>query len=686
MRKGTGVWLLLFIFLAAFAAPAAAADISVAYSSLPTVIEDVGGQMYNINLIVNNSGGAKNNVKLEILSYGGFQPADADDFPVEVAAVLAGGTSATVPVSVEYDGSANPKLRVKVTYDGGDDVISTIAVRSVPMDEDDDDEEEEEDLPPTLVVANADMPEFAAGSTCDLKFSLLNNGDLEAKDIYITPVYPDGNIFIPEKIVASTYMASLKSGKTAPVTFRFQVSSTAAAKIYPIKLNIKYANRSGDSFTADETIYVRVVNSQLVPRLGIVQVTCAPEVIEGGESSQLTVWVENTGTLPAEDIRVSLEGFTKEGLFLSGGTNTRYLTGLAGGAKASVTFNISAAEDIAAGSNQLTAKLEYKDEADGTYSEAQYFFLPVEGSKGSSTKTVPKVIIGQYSTNPTIVRAGQNYDLTISFLNTNAIKAVRNIKIFLTVDEETEESGSVFTPVNSSNTFFIDYIEPKGTFEKQLKFYTVPDAPPKNYTLTANIEYEDEDGNAYTATELIGVPVVQQTRLETSDLSVPPQAFSGQGFPVFLEFYNMGKTTLYNLMVKIEGNFQTQDANYFVGNFEPGRSDYYNGMVIPTEPGDAAGAVVFAYDDAAGEHVEVRKEFSFTVQEMVMEMGPEFGPDGKPINGERPGMEQSNSLSSRLKGAVRSPLLWVAVLGAAGAAVFFIRRRRARKKGLELDE
>lgn len=685
MRKATGVLLALFIFLTALSGLVAAADdISVAYSSLPTVVEGVGGQIYDISLVVNNSGGDKNNVQIEILSYGGFVPAFPGDYPKLVAAELLSNTSAAVPVSVEYDGSVNPKLRVKVTYAEGE-ITNTISVRSVPLDKDGE-EKEAAELPPTLVVESTDMPVFSAGEASELKFSLLNNGDVEARDIYITPEYPDGNIFIPEKIVTSTYLTSLKSGKKAPVTFRFRVSPTAAAKIYPLKLNIKYTNRGGDSFTAAEMIYVRVVNSQLVPLLGVAQLTCAPEVIQGGESAQVTVWVENTGTLAAEDVRVSLEGFTKDGLFLTGGTSTRFLTGLAGGAKTSVAFNVSAAEDIASGSDQLTVKLAYKDESGSAYTEEQHFYLPVKARKDGSAKTVPKIIIGQYSANPSIVRAGRNFDLAVSFLNTNGVKAVQNIKIFLTVNEKTEESGSVFTPVNSSNTFFIDYIAPKGTFEKQLTFFTVPDAPPKNYTLTANIEYEDEDGNPFTATELIGVPVVQQTRLETSGLSVPGQTFSGQPFPVFLEFYNMGKTTLYNLMVKMEGNFETQEANYFVGNFEPGRSDYYNGMVIPTEVGTAVGAVIFAYDDAAGEHIEMREEFSFTVAEMVMEPGLEFGPDGRPYKGEAPGMEQGSTLKSRLAGAFRSPFLWIALVVIAGLSAFLLRRRLVRKKGLELDE
>ncbi len=57
--------------------------------------------------------------------------------------------------------------------------------------------------------------------------------------------------------------------------------------------------------------------------------------------------------------------------------------------------------------------------------------------------------------------------MNLSFFNTNSQKTVRNIKIFLASDEKSDpenpSAGSnIFTPVDSSNTFYIDSIPPKG--------------------------------------------------------------------------------------------------------------------------------------------------------------------------------------------------------------------------------
>jgi hypothetical protein len=240
---------------------------------------------------------------------------------------------------------------------------------------------------------------------------------------------------------------------------------------------------------------------------------------------------------------------------------------------------------------------------------------------------------------------------------------VRNIKIYFTVPDGGENSsGSVFTPVNSSNTIFVDEIGPKAQAVRTLEFYTIPDAKPKTYSLTANFEYQDDVGAEYKATEIIGVPVSQQVNLETSDLQLPPQSFVGQPLPVSLQFYNTGKATISNLMFKLEGNFDVENASYYVGTFEVGASDYFEATATPTTPGPQSGKIVISFDDPSGEHIEISKEVAFEAQEMMM---PEMPPGM-----EAPGMNPP--------GSSKKPL----VIGILVLLVLIIGSIAAVKKGL----
>lgn len=95
--------------------------------------------------------------------------------------------------------------------------------------------------------------------------------------------------------------------------------------------------------------------------------------------------------------------------------------------------------------------------------------------------------------------------------------------------------------MNSSNTFYFDSIRPKGTVNKALRLYVVPEAQPKTYTLTVNFEYEDAKGTEYTATELLGINVKQVTELQIDDFTIPETVEQGMPVTVGFNYYNTGR-------------------------------------------------------------------------------------------------------------------------------------------------
>ena len=174
-------------------------------------------------------------------------------------------------------------------------------------------------------------------------------------------------------------------------------------------------------------------------------------------------------------------------------------------------------------------------------------FVGSDVDGGEAGKNVPKIIVKSYSSEPTLVDAGEEFKLNVQFANTHATKTVRNIKGSFIVTEESNETGSVFSPVGSSNTFYIDKIDPKGTYDWDLTLFTIPDAKSKTYTVTISFEYEDDAGNPYKADEIIGIPVYQPARFEVSDISLPPEIYVGNPVYVAFEMYNLGKTDIYNV-------------------------------------------------------------------------------------------------------------------------------------------
>ncbi len=298
---------------------------------------------------------------------------------------------------------------------------------------------------------------------------------------------------------------------------------------------------------------------------------------------------------------------------------------------------------------------------------------------GEGIKNKPKLIISNYSLTPKMPQAGQEFTMNLSFYNTNSKKSVNNIKIYITSDSSGTSAtgaptgGSVFSPVNSSNTFYIGKINPQKTVSKDITLSIMPNAQALNYTMNVHFEYEDADGNEFTAQELIGIPVVQEAKIFTGDVMVQDGISVGMGGQVDLDFYNTGKDSLSNFMVTVQGEgFTSETPRYFVGNFVPGSSDHFSTTIIPTEPGTLNGQVVISYEDSTGAPQVVEKPFSVTVMEEMPltegEMPPEEMPQPSPFS---------------------NPLLLGGIAVVAIIVIIVLLRRRKKKKedeDLNIDE
>lgn len=690
MKKLLGIFLIAIYICFGFAGPkqeakAAPADgnhiIVKEHNTRPTTVYK-GTFTLNLVLSINNP------TSLEDV-YLVIDPTGASSF-----SILSGGaiqkiesiTDSTkiIPLSLVYDGGDNTRLPIKIKYKiGGDsndyEVNTYLAINAIPTSSQPKPEPvDTKKFVPKLSVSGSSIPSGKSGEMVSIPLQIRNTGSYAAKNIVITPQL-DGTPLEADSLNLSQMINYILGGGTGSANFNFRIAENTPSKSYPVKLKFDFENEFGDEFSSESTIYIKVSGEEGSAKLFVKEIYWSNPIILPGDITNLTVRLANSGTLPLKDIKISLEGLKEDGFTVYGGSSSQYLNYLNKGEESLLKFDLAASKKMLKGNYSLSIKLDYKDNTGKAGSDEQQFFIPVEGDENQGIKTVPKIILEQYSSSPSIVKAGQNFQLNMSFLNTSEAKLVRNIKIFLTVNETSAEGASIFTPVNSSNTFFIDSIAPKGRVSKALTMYTIPDAKQKTYTLSANFEYEDAEGNEYKATELIGVPVTQQTNVDTSEIGFPPEAYPGQPVPVSFDFYNTGKTLLRNFMIKLDGDFQSQNGSYFVGNFDVGASDHYEAMIIPNAPGQLSGAIVISFEDPTGQKSEIRKDFTMNVMEMPVQENPGMGP----------GMEPEVPKEGGIKGLLKNKLVWIGfgIIAVTAVAFIIIRKRILKKReAMTLDE
>ncbi len=465
--------------------------------------------------------------------------------------------------------------------------------------------------------------------------------------------------------------------KTEYISFPIRASRKISSGNHPLKLKISYKNLRGNNLEAEEEFFLPIKRDSMQNSSLIMENMKAPRLISAGSKAQVSFSLRNRGQTRAMNIKAIAELADLEGLIPSSPTTLKE-DSLDPGESKTFVFNFDSTKKSASKNYPINIKVSYTDNlaGDEDYELDQTFLIfldnpALEEKDGDGKKSKPKLIIDKYSFSTNMVEAGQNFEMKLSFYNTNKSKSVSNIKIFLTSEENVSEgentpssSSSVFTPVNSSNTFYIDHIPPKGRVEKSITMFTIPNAAAKTHVITANLEYEDGDFDEYKAEELIGVPVVQKSKLEISEINFPTTAFTGEEISISSEFYNKGKSTLYNMLVRMEGNFQSENSTNYIGNFQPGTSEFFEASIFPEMPGLLEGKLIFSFEDSRGEEQVIEEPFSIQVEEGMMD-------DDFP---EEP-MEDQGGIWKKLK----YPLFGLIFLAAGIGARKVYKKRKAKK-------
>ncbi|GAU77180.1 COG1361 S-layer family protein [Fusibacter sp. 3D3] len=507
-----------------------------------------------------------------------------------------------------------------------------------------------------------------------IKLKFINTGTMSAKDVNVKISGFGLENLMLNKDVDTKKLTEIKAGETQFLYYNIICAPKAKTGVYPYKLNLEYIDEYGGTYKKEFEIYISVEGNDTSGAKLTIQNIKVPDVIVPKQPFEVTLELVNEGNVLLEKAEAGIEYPTD---FTSQGTSKKVVKNLKPGAKSIVTFLLMAKSD--AKSDSYSGYINVKFLADGDSEEnaqtiQEYVGLVVDGSSGS---TKPKLIIENYEYGGEHVLAGESYDLKLFIKNTSTSSDTKNIKVTLTSEE------NVFTPMDSSNSFFITKIGAGEIYEHNIQLKTKIDAAVKIYPLAIKMVYEDGKGNAYDAqekpfeeSESLSIAVAQPVRLETAELIIPFENYVGQPFYIEQEFYNMGKSIMYNTMVKLEGP-ESSSSSYFVGNFEAGRSEYYSAEAIANEEGTFEGKLIYTFEDALGNVSIHEVPFSYTV--VAAPVFDEYGNMNGGMGEEFP-MEEppSSSPVSKIIIGVVALLLLVGVF-------IFRKKRKKRKLAMELE-
>ena len=311
-------------------------------------------------------------------------------------------------------------------------------------------------------------------------------------------------------------------------------------------------------------------------------------------------------------------------------------------------------------------------------------------------KNQPKLIVSNYSIAPQTVEAGNDFTLSFTLYNTNAKNTIYNLKV--SIDQQLQSQpqasgdnnalvsdGSVFTPMNRSNSFYVAALYPWNTATRTINMGVNPNAAAGNYVIGLTLEYEDYWGNQYQTKESIGIPVVQRANVTIGDVK-HEELMVGQQTAVSVKIYNTGKDNLNTFMCDVIGKgFTIDNDRRFIGNFKTGSTEEFSFNITPDREGEVEGKILITYEDSAGNvHTQTQ---DFTAEAMNMDMGgSEEGMIQDPNTGEMVPADQANPPEGATNGGsiFASPFFWVGIIAIIALVGALIYKKRKNKKNEEL--
>ena len=513
---------------------------------------------------------------------------------------------------------------------------------------------------------------FTGGQTQKLRLYFLNRGNFDLTNAKATITLPTESGLTLESGSVSANLAYINSGKTKTAEYPVIVSSKAITGSYPITIAVT-GNSAGEAFTQTETFYIPVSgkdeedDEKEALNLSISDITI-PATSKENDTFPLSFRITNNGTKAAEKFNVLVD--VPSGL-VNTTDNNFYVASLDPGASKDFSVQMKVISAPVKGEYKniriLTSSNDGISPATSVY--AGTFATGTSDKKEEEkdyNKPTPILMVSGYNYGDEPVKAGTEFPLGITFLNTSNT-TLRNIKV--TVDA----AAGAFIPVGSSSSFYIPSVGAGNTVTRELNMSCGASVVEGPTSVTVKMDYEDGEANKFSSSDTISVPVIQVTRLVIDEILDPGWLMVGEQAYVTVNYHNMGRNQINNLRVSVEGDFTVDGSpSSYIGNMVSGRSDYYNFNFFPLAEGPCNGTVTFTYENASGKEETIEKSFTFNIN-------PGYQFEDEPMEPMEP-EKQPLPLWGKIGIGVGAAAVLAAVLAA-------LKKRKAKKQeALELDD
>ena len=238
----------------------------------------------------------------------------------------------------------------------------------------------------------------------------------------------------------------------------------------------------------------------------------------------------------------------------------------------------------------------------------------------------PELYIESIAIAPETVGGEEEFTVSLTVENIGNLRA-KNILLTYSGGE-----NPAIVPAADNNVIHLDDIKSGKTAETSFKLKTTKDIIAGNQPFTVTLDYCDAYGGIYQSARQFLVSVVQPAQMSYDAITVPKEVTAGDTMSLPANVFNIGKSTLRNVTVTVEGPGLFPTGSVFLGDILPGEAgngevSVFVGMLSMSEGytedyGETNGIYTIIYTDDAGETYTEEVSFRTTILQPVIEGEP----------------------------------------------------------------
>lgn len=488
------------------------------------------------------------------------------------------------------------------------------------------------------IVATLEDDTVSPGEQKTIEISLVNTGDLDsgstqnpalnsevttAKGLTVKLIPGDAPISVKN---SKRSIGTLQTGPQATVPFDISVDDDASSETYEAQLKLNYKHTSYISEgtgSRDEETKTRTIDIEIdVTDDATFNVTDVESNARVDSTGTVAVSVENTGDGSARDAAVTLASQNQD-LEVSGGEATsRFVDKWEPGEVRTFNYRVSSAESAEPEPYGFELSVAFDNE-DGLRTQSVGQSVAVEPDPEQRFSVV-------------------NSSSSVAVSNTGTYEVQLRNTGPLTVDDASvtfvSQNADITFGKSSSTIAYVGDWEPGEVRTVRVDTTASPDAEERSYALSANVQYDDQEGDTSTYDDVqLSLSPAPEQNFDVSNIDTSLQA--GEDGSLSATLTNTGTRDVENVVIAWESQQSTlspKETQYAVGNLDAGESANFSFGVDVSNSAEA-GARQFdfgvSYRDDNGDRVdadtlEVRStvdgsqdEFDIEVQNSTLGVG-----------------------------------------------------------------